>query len=1363
MQTTSLHSLLDFLRTRGFELGVDDYIAVSDLQLALQREKFDRERWRSLIGPLVCKNARQQEEFQQLFEQWTRQADAGKGLATDIIGRKPPIPVALSLKWVWWGIGGLLLGLFALIAWRNTDRTGNAGRLISGAVVNQQQAPLSGAHLLAAGDSVRSDSAGLFSLVYRGSADSLLLAFTIEKYHRLDTLIALRADGRSDLVISLKALSDSTAANRPPVAQLNQAEQIGQHIRLAKLSRLVEAYNQLTARELPATTVDPWQQRLYNYAPWIKIAGVIAPLMLFLVWWLPRHFRRRLVLRRLSTESAVASKDIFVDDSLDGDQLFSGYQLIFRELRRFRSEESTMLDIAASVEATATAAGRFTPVFSTRRRQPEYLILVDKQSFQDHQARLVFELVAQMQKSAIAVVCYSFNGDPRKLYDPFEAGDVRSLFEITSIYQHYHLLIFGDGSGCFEVLSGRLENWTEIFKTWKDAALFTPENTWSYKAMQLQELGLQVFPWLKTGMAHLIAVLNEERAPEEVLFAAGHNFPPLLTARSHRWLQHQIPSESISAKLMRQLEAYLDPTAMNWLRAIAVYPAVNWSISQFLGHSLQTDSGKSFFTEERLVKLSRLPWLRQGIMPDWFRLLLLRDMPASLDRQVRNLLRELLASAAQNTRSGFQLTLATDQAQLTDVGEWINVLPDDHRLKDAVFLDFMGGSAAKKLDVDLPGPLRKFLFHSGHRFLGKRARNIAVTAVIASFIAFALLAGWEPLPPVADTLPAFTIIAGENFVNAEWGEPYAVADSGWAGRLLADVAGRSPALAEALQTMRSLSHTDTSIARTRLAEIKTAVDTLMQAHITSLKNDYELYAALTAPQDFELTYSPFPDFSDENPTPRERRFMYDGESLTRWEKAPLYFVPRYYLLRGGGSSEEVLRKQINEFAPSVFETGIYQMGSFGEELLLLTGPMSYRSATILAMSPKVLINTEIFPGGVTDGQLLTEMVYPPRENDLYSISQITASRDSAINYYIAALALDLPASIFWKADGRFVVGYGPQPYLQASDLQKLLNQQEASRSAELNTGSDFIARQRGIVQRRLSAVFGLFTGVLERQPLLEDYRAIAENSDGSIHESAPVYGEGGFFFPALPSDVYRLSLQTPEGEMIKLTEFTVNFIDKTNLNIGMIPWPEQIQSNNAIANTVTSTADLSNLEQNVARRQQATIAQLRSTSIANLSEAILRKRLSQTGLYTSDWSRNNSGYPHELVRIGGNIGDLASGNLWQASPEIRPLTFSSAQAYANQVTAPAESESRTGWRLPTVEEALSICNNRQAGKSGYLPGIFNNPPQSIWTADGAGEGRRWVVDYQTATCRVVAENEYHNVRLVIPADPKYLFKGPTAN
>jgi len=58
----------------------------------------------------------------------------------------------------------------------------------------------------------------------------------------------------------------------------------------------------------------------------------------------------------------------------------------------------------------------------------------------------------------------------------------------------------------------------------------------------------------------------------------------------------------------------------------------------------------------------------------------------------------------------------------------------------------------------------------------------------------------------------------------------------------------------------------------------------------------------------------------------------------------------------------------------------------------------------------------------------------------------------------------------------------------------------------------------------------------------------------------------------------------------------------------------------------------------------------------------------------------------------------------------------------------------TDWRLPTLEEAMSLMETQKKNGNLYSDSKFGQTQRSIWTADKDSAGRAWYVSFSVGFC-----------------------------
>ncbi len=427
-----------------------------------------------------------------------------------------------------------------------------------------------------------------------------------------------------------------------------------------------------------------------NWPAWFALATV---LFAFGSGW--RHCRSHLVLSRWAVLEKPRIHQVAVD-GLRG-QLFHGVSLArtAQELRRRRTIPSKDLDISLTVGETVRQAGWLAPVYGTRQLIPEYLMLVDRISYRDQQAKFVDAMIERLRATGVLISRYYFDADPRVCFSFVEGASTLTLRELANRYPDHHLLVFSDAAGLFNSRSGDLEPWAEQFSRWSSRAIMTPipRAHWGPREAVLFRQ-FATLPATPTGLASLIRSTGRDD-----LVTGDQAAVPLprdLQTRPLRWLKRRPPAEPVVRSTLSGVRRYLDDSGFYWLAACAVYPALDWNLTLYLGNRLKAAGGQKLLQLRRLTALARLPWFRHGYMPDWLRERLLTRISSKQQEEIRGALQSLLESAVSTQRTGFSLQIARARLMTRILA---NRSKDDSLLRDYVFATVMAG---RRLGVPVP-------------------------------------------------------------------------------------------------------------------------------------------------------------------------------------------------------------------------------------------------------------------------------------------------------------------------------------------------------------------------------------------------------------------------------------------------------------------------------------------------------------------------------------------------------------------------------------------------------------------------------------------------------------------------------------
>ncbi|HYW18491.1 MAG TPA: PhnD/SsuA/transferrin family substrate-binding protein [Nodularia sp. (in: cyanobacteria)] len=450
----------------------------------------------------------------------------------------------------------------------------------------------------------------------------------------------------------------------------------------------------------PSKTPPP--NPLFNW----QIQLFLLIVVIFLVWQLWWLWRANLFLQRHSTTQKPELQTI----SITGfeENLFPSLVLlkIARSLRYRIRVPSHEIDVNKTLDATLKQGGWLTPVYRNYQVIPEYLFLVNRTSYRDHQAKFIEEIIKGLKQEGVFITIYFFDDDPQICFADNNQNYSFRLREIISKYSEHSLVMISDTEKFFSSISGELEPWVNQLTSWEKRAFLTPTpvESWGYQELELAQEFI-LLPATIKGLEVLSQRLRQGWATYFVGEEMQIPLPDSLRTRPYLWIERNPPpTEQINA-MLESLEEYLGKHGFYWLSACAVFPELHWNITIYLGNVLKIESGASLIEVCSLTDLARLPWLRYGYMPDWLRVFLITTLTPEQKQIIRIVLQGLLITAVQGSMSKLQLEVAREYRRFLPklVNPILYLLSKkaavDSQLRDYIFLGFMRGKSVLAMRV----------------------------------------------------------------------------------------------------------------------------------------------------------------------------------------------------------------------------------------------------------------------------------------------------------------------------------------------------------------------------------------------------------------------------------------------------------------------------------------------------------------------------------------------------------------------------------------------------------------------------------------------------------------------------------------
>ncbi len=176
---------------------------------------------------------------------------------------------------------------------------------------------------------------------------------------------------------------------------------------------------------------------------------------------------------------------------------------------------------------------------------------------------------------------------------------------------------------------------------------------------------------------------------------------------------YNLSDQSIE-KTVQYLKHELGLFHFRWLCACAVYPVLRLPLTAYLGKELAKIDGRSIPDEDEHLPLIRLPWFREGMMPDEVRLALLRQMSKEDRQKIRSLIEKLMKNpATAPSDSGEPVVLdwwVPAKKDLRSVfGQLLKGKKGRSEQEDAIFVQYMMGDVPGRLDMKLNNVLARYL------------------------------------------------------------------------------------------------------------------------------------------------------------------------------------------------------------------------------------------------------------------------------------------------------------------------------------------------------------------------------------------------------------------------------------------------------------------------------------------------------------------------------------------------------------------------------------------------------------------------------------------------------------------------------
>ena len=484
---------------------------------------------------------------------------------------------------------------------------------------------------------------------------------------------------------------------------------------------------------------------------WMSILLLALPLVPFGWWLLGRRRRLKEYLRRRTSQRSPVVHELVVRATVDVMREQATLARAGLRLGRLREGFSRQIDAEATSVATACNAGRPEIVYARARISPEYLVLISTKGREDHIARQLDQLTSELATQNLMITRFFMAQDANLCFETAESAYF-NLDQLAPKYPDHRLIFLGTGDQLLNPGTFATWSWAEDITSWKRRAILTPKpvEEWGIREVSLARLfdgpPLRANSVGMLGLAELFE--RGEEAGSDVLIMRRDPIQRSWAMRPQRWLNPMPPDDRSYVQLEEELcnyfvdeRANFDKAAFWWFCACAIYPALRWDLTIYLGLNLTTPRARGaeripFYTEARALRLAALPWFREGFMPDRLRRKLLSLLPKILHTQATRLLRDLLERAAHfDGQSSDAVRLQIAQSITQAKADPLAARPE----RDEVFLDSL--VRYNPLDFQVPTSLQQLINGTQDAFISREWATFFVLAIY--WLGTAMLVPWQ--------------------------------------------------------------------------------------------------------------------------------------------------------------------------------------------------------------------------------------------------------------------------------------------------------------------------------------------------------------------------------------------------------------------------------------------------------------------------------------------------------------------------------------------------------------------------------------------------------------------------------------------
>jgi WD40 repeat protein len=635
LSATELPELCAYLARQGFPVTADQIVNIAKILNAREVVwgELTAGTLAAVLRPILCKSETDYPRLEKILATWRLATAGGPPSAVPQPEKRRP------QKWRWAMLSVLasamviILAVSALVLWNEPRQFSVIVRAAPSAPAwrNSAPVPLAGAHVESPSCRGVSDAYGAVPCVAAPSQFPLTLEASHEDFEArsVRAFEGLTFWQRLNAPARLAAVSITLASGPPATWEVSS-------VTIYEGQTLPPPFAISSTAPPPPPVADrSIIARHYHRV----LIGTLAVLVLWLLWRRWIH-HAPLVLRRQFQSSVDRQARLALAAPTSALLLQTKAFRLGLAWRQSARSAMTRMDIGATVRASARRAGWFTPMH-TRRRETRLIALVHTLGLADQYGQLNRLLAAELARSGADIHTYLFSGSGSAMQSATEvrharAGPmvVRQAEDVLAEAGDATFLFFCEPCAVFDSLNGELLPWARtLFSEAHCVLLVLDASTCATPiAARVRHAGALVLSFASCTVADLLATAKPAGGWSEPSAPVNANAKVQPFFSDGQLFSGPADTRQIDA-LCSSLKVVLGARGFRWLQTCAIFPELRWSVTLAVGEYLVAEPR---LREKTLIRLSALPWLRAGYLPDWLRLALIERLSREQEEKARH-------------------------------------------------------------------------------------------------------------------------------------------------------------------------------------------------------------------------------------------------------------------------------------------------------------------------------------------------------------------------------------------------------------------------------------------------------------------------------------------------------------------------------------------------------------------------------------------------------------------------------------------------------------------------------------------------------------------------------------------------------